>query len=82
MSARTLVQSARSGAETKTPTDVRNAEVTILDVYGKAANVKRETHDWIDYVHLSKISDEWKIVNVLWELTPEAKKRFKFPAKP
>lgn len=82
MSAMTLVQAARSGAGTKTPTDVRKTEVTILDVYGDAASVKLVMHDWIDYMHLTKIGGKWKIVNVLWELTPEAKKRFKFPEKP
>jgi hypothetical protein len=27
--------------------------------------------DWIDYLQLAKWNGEWKIVNVLWELTPK-----------
>ncbi|MCP4247091.1 MAG: nuclear transport factor 2 family protein [bacterium] len=75
MGALRLVQATRSGAGTKVPTDVRRTDVTVLDVYGRAASVKLEMHDWIDYLHMSKMGDRWVIVNVLWELTPEAKKR-------
>ena len=25
----------------------------------------------LDYMHLVKVDSEWKIINVLWELTPE-----------
>ena len=75
MGALRLVQATRSGAGTRVPTDRRRTDVTVLDVYGRAASVKLEMHDWIDYLHLSKLGDRWVIVNVLWELTPQAKKR-------
>ena len=75
MSAMKLVQSTRKGYGTKISTDRRRTDVTVLDVYGNAASVKLEMHDWIDYMHMSKIGDRWVVVNVLWELTPEAKKR-------
>ena len=80
MSAMTLVQATRSGAGTKTPTERRRTDVTIQEVYGNAACVKLEMHDWIDYLHMSKIGGQWKIVNVLWEFTPEAKQRYGMPA--
>ncbi len=79
MSALTLVQMTRKGGGTKTPTDKRRTDVTILDVDGNAASVKLVMHDWIDYLHMSKIGGEWKIVNVLWELSPEAKKKYAIP---
>jgi hypothetical protein len=27
--------------------------------------------DWVDYMHVVRVGSEWKIINVLWELTPE-----------
>ena len=48
-----------------------HAEVVILDRYEGAASVKTTFHNWIDYMHIVKVADEWKIINVLWELTPE-----------
>ena len=74
-----LVQATRKGYGAKTPTEQRRTEVTILEVFGNAASVKLEMHDWIDYMHMSKIGGRWVIVNVLWELTPEAKKKYGIP---
>ncbi|MCH8804488.1 MAG: nuclear transport factor 2 family protein [Planctomycetes bacterium] len=81
MSAMTLVQTTRKGSGTKVPADKRRTDVTILDVYGNAACVKLEMHDWIDYIQMSKMGGRWVIVNVLWEITPEAKKRWGIPAE-
>jgi len=50
----------------------RHAEVVILDQYEGAASVRTTFDDWIDYMHMVRVGDEWKIINVLWELTPEA----------
>ncbi len=69
----------RKGGGTKTPTDKRRSDVTILAVAGNAASVKLVMHDWIDHMHMSKIGGRWVIVNVLWEFTPEAKKKFGMP---
>ena len=81
ISAPALVQAVQKGGGTNTPPDQRRTDVTILDVYGNAASVKMEMHDWIDYMHMSKIGDRWVIVNVLWELTPAAKKKYGIPDK-
>ncbi len=79
MSAMGLVQATRSGSGKKTPAEQRRTDVTILEVYGNAACVKLEMHDWIDYMQMSKIGGRWVIVNVLWEFTPEAKKKYGIP---
>jgi hypothetical protein len=50
----------------------RHAEVVILDRYEGSASVRTTFDGWIDYMHIVKVGDEWKIINVLWELTPEA----------
>ena len=82
MSAMHLVQSTRRGGGTDVPVDTRRTDVKILDIYGAAASVRLDMHDWIDYLHMSKIGERWVIVNVLWELTPAAKKEAGFPAEP
>ena len=69
----------RKGGGTTTPAETRRTDVTVLDVYGNAASVKLEMHDWIDYLHMSKMGGRWVIVNVLWEFTPEAKKKYGIP---
>jgi len=43
-------------------------EVTILDHTDLIANVKLEAAWGIDYIHLTKISGEWMIMNVIWEM--------------
>ncbi len=78
MSAMRLVQATRARAGKPTDADQRTAEVIVYDIDGNAATAKAVMHDWIDYLHLSKIRGDWKIVNVLWELTPAAKKKLGF----
>jgi len=79
MSAMKLVQATRNGGGTKTPLEERKAVVTIMEVFGNAACVKLEMHDWNDYMHMVKLDSRWMIINVLWEPTPEAKKKWGFP---
>ena len=73
MGAMTLVQSTRKGWGKKTPEGERKTDVTILEVYGNVAVVKLEMHDWVDFMHMSRIDGHWVIVNVMWEFTPGAK---------
>ncbi len=42
-------------------------EVVLLDVSTNTASVKLYADEWIDYMHLVKLNNEWKIVNVLWQ---------------
>jgi hypothetical protein len=43
-------------------------EVTILDHTDLIANVKLHAAWGIDYIHLTKFSGEWMIMNVIWEM--------------
>lgn len=43
-------------------------KVTILDRTGMIANVKLEAAWGIDYIHLTKASGRWMIINVIWEM--------------
>lgn len=67
MTAQTLVGETGKGGGSNTPKEKQLADVTILDVFGNAASVRLDMGGWIDYMHLAKFGEEWKIVNVLWE---------------
>jgi hypothetical protein len=43
-------------------------KVTILDRTDMIANVKLDAAWGIDYIHLTKFSGEWMIMNVIWEM--------------
>lgn len=57
-------------------------EIKILDIDNRVASVKLSVDDWIDYMHLYKnASNEWKIINVLWQFHDENKHTDKKSAK-
>ena len=72
MGALRLVQYARAGYGKKTPKEMQQKDITILDVYGNVASAKAVMAGWIDYMHLAKYDGRWVIVNVLWETKPES----------
>ena len=76
MGATQLVEATGKGWGAKVPEETRRTDVTVLDVFGNAAVVKLEMHDWVDYLQMVKMEDRWVIVNVLWEMTPEAKAKY------
>lgn len=75
MSAMTLVNATRAGYGKNIPEEKRHKEVTILDAYENAAVVRIVAPDWVDYLEMAKWNGSWRIVNVLWELKPEARAR-------
>ena len=75
MTAEELVGATSAGYGPRTPVDQQRTDVRILDIYENVASVRVDAHDWIDYLHIARWNDGWVIVNVLWELTPEAKQR-------
>ena len=72
MTAQTLVEQTRKGGGKDTPPERQQKDVTILDVFGKAASVKVVASDWIDYMQIGKVDGRWVIINVLWETKPKA----------
>lgn len=44
------------------------SKVTILEHTDMIANVKLEAAWGIDYIHLTKNSGQWMIINVIWEM--------------
>ena len=72
MGATELIEATRAGGGSKMPADRRRKDLTILDIsYGKAASVKIVAAEWVDYLHEAKVDGQWKIINVLWERTPQ-----------
>ena len=65
-----LVEGTRRGFGKETPTDQRQAETAILDIFGNTASVRATMRNWIDYMHMAKWNGRWVIVNVLWEMKP------------
>ena len=71
-SAMTLVNATKAGGGTRTPEARRLKDVRILDIFENAASVRVDASDWVDYLQVAKWNGRWVIVNVLWELKPEA----------
>ncbi|MEN8202700.1 MAG: nuclear transport factor 2 family protein [Bacteroidota bacterium] len=49
----------------------KQMEVHIIEVGEYIAMVKTITPDFIDYLHMGKMSGEWKIYNAIWERPPQ-----------
>ena len=70
MSAEQLVQMTAGGGGKQMPDEQKRSDVTILDLYDGMASVKIEAGVWVDYMHIARVDGAWKIVNVLWEMSP------------
>ena len=70
MTAAMLVEAVERGGGKGTPPERQQKDVTILDIYEGTASVKIVAGDWVDYLHVARWNDGWKIVNVLWALKP------------
>ena len=66
-SAEDMVAFTGEGGGSDVPEPRRENEVTILDTHRRTASVKVVSHEYVDYLHLGKVVEGWKIVNVLWE---------------
>ena len=70
MTADQLVQMTAGGGGKQMPDEQKRSDVTILDIYGGMASVKIVAGLWVDDMHIAEVDGEWKIVNVLWEMSP------------
>ena len=60
-----MVQELRSQGVPDLPQTQRTEQVTVLDVTGTIASAKLVTPGWVDYMTLSKVDGEWKILSVV-----------------
>lgn len=49
-------------------------EIIIYDINSKTASAKLTAEWGIDYFHLGKVDNQWKIFNVIWQSMPEEEK--------
>ena len=69
-SAKDLIKQTERGGGSGTPEDERRADVSILDIFERAASVRVDAIGWIDYMHLAEVDGRWVVINVLWENRP------------
>ena len=72
LSAVSLVEAAAKGGGSKTPKELQQKDVVILDVFGNAASVRATMRGWVEYMHMAKVDGRWVIVNMVLE--PKAAK--------
>jgi len=48
------------------PREKRQIDITILALYGNMASVRTGTSIFIEYLHLTRINTEWKVINSLY----------------
>ncbi len=60
-----MVQEVRTHRVPDIPQADRTEQVSVLDVAGTIASAKLVTPGWVDYVTLSKLNGEWKILSVV-----------------
>jgi hypothetical protein len=70
-SASSLVEAARAKVGL-VDEDKRNIQFKILDVQNEIAMAEVLSSMYYDYLQLAKLNGEWKIVNVLWKMNPDA----------
>jgi hypothetical protein len=64
-----MVEGVRLGSGKEIPAAERIKKIEVLDVYRDAASVKVVTGRWIDYMHLSKLNGEWRVLDVVLQYT-------------
>ncbi len=60
-----MVEDARSNNAAEIPQALRTEQVTVLDIAGTIASAKLVTPGWVDYMTLSKVDGQWKILSVV-----------------
>jgi len=64
-----MVEGVRLGSGKEIPVADRVQQIEVLDVYRNAASVKVVTGRWVDYMHLSKLNGEWRVLDVVLQYT-------------
>jgi hypothetical protein len=64
-----MMEGVRLGSGREIPPAERVQKIEVLDVYRDAASVKVVTGRWIDYMHLSKLNGEWRVLDVVLQYT-------------
>ena len=60
-----MVAEIRDNGPADFPAEQKTEQVTVLDVAGDIASAELVTPGWTDYMTLSKVNGDWKILSVL-----------------
>ena len=60
-----MSQQVRSHGDSDVPQAERTEEIHVLDISGDIASAKLVTPHWVDYMTLSKLDGQWKILSVV-----------------
>jgi hypothetical protein len=63
-----MVQEVRTHGPADLPAASKTEQVTVLDVAGSIASAKLVTPGWTDYMTLSKLNGQWKILSVVLQI--------------
>ena len=59
-----MVEATRAGRGMKLP---RGYDVTIEDAFRNIATARVDSARYVDFLHIARFEDRWRIVSVLWE---------------
>ncbi len=62
---------ARWNKEGNRVDDESPRKIEIYDILDKTASAKLTAEWGVDYFHLAKVNDQWKIMNVIWQSHPK-----------
>jgi len=65
MTAAQMVAAVRENGPADLSAEQKTEQVTVLDIAGEIASAKLVTPGWQDYMTLSKVNGEWKILSVV-----------------
>lgn len=70
--AQELIRSTSEDADEgpRAPVGERQKDIHILDIYDNIAVVRVDSNEYIDYLQVARWNEEWKIINILWDLKP------------
>ncbi|MCU1474242.1 nuclear transport factor 2 family protein [Amnibacterium sp.] len=64
--AKTMIDATAAGVGRSRDVPDRDIRVRVDDVHGDIASATVTSAVYVDYVHLVRIDDRWRIVNALW----------------
>jgi signal transduction histidine kinase len=64
MTHRDMVEATAAGRGTELP---RDYTVTVFDAFRNVASARVDSARYVDYLHIGRCADRWRILDVLWE---------------
>lgn len=68
-----MMQYTIAGYGKNTPKEKQNDKIELLDIFENIASVRVESTDYVEYIQLVKYNDEWKALNIIWQIRDSKK---------